>query len=99
MVASISLDSGFNVGDPADFIVFGNKSASASFRSMKSTQELIYDAGHDRTTIFRGIVVAPSIFERERCSVPLEAFKITTQRKLSVPSADNFDLCSGTLDH
>ena len=84
MVASISLDSGFNVGDPADFIVFGNKSASASFRLMKLTQELIYDAGHDRTTIFRGMVVAPSIFERERCSVPLEAFKITA--KLSVPS-------------
>jgi hypothetical protein len=59
VVPSISLDPGFSVGDPADLIVFGNTSASASFRSIKLTQELIYDAGHDRITIFGGMVVAP----------------------------------------
>ena len=50
----------FTVGDAADFVVFGDKSSSVSrtFRSRKSTQELVYDAGHDRTTVFRGKVVS-----------------------------------------
>jgi hypothetical protein len=57
VITSISLDPGFSIGDTADFVVFGNKSASASFRSMKSTQDLIYNASYDRITIFRGTVV------------------------------------------
>ena len=48
------------VGDPADFVVFGNKAATGSrtFRSRKTTQEVVYDAGQDRTTIFNGLVVS-----------------------------------------
>ena len=56
----MAFDTDFAVGDAADFVVFGNKSASESksFRPRKSTQEVVYDAGHDRTTIFRGKVVS-----------------------------------------
>ena len=48
------------VGDPADFVIFGAKSAGGprSFRSRKTTQELVNDAGQDRTTIFNGLVVS-----------------------------------------
>lgn len=56
----MSFDAEFAIGDAADFVVFGNKSASGSraFRSRKSIQELVYDAGYHRTTIFKGKVVS-----------------------------------------
>jgi hypothetical protein len=56
----MSSDIELAVGDPADFVVFGNKSASrsSSFRSRNTTQDLVYDAGQDRITIFNGLIVS-----------------------------------------
>jgi hypothetical protein len=50
----------FAVGDSADFVVFGNQSAGGykSFRSRTSIQELVYDAGHDRATVFKGRLIS-----------------------------------------
>jgi hypothetical protein len=57
---SMSLDTELAVGDTADFILFVNEPVSGprTFRWRKTTQELVYDAGHDRTTIFMGKVVS-----------------------------------------
>ncbi|KAG9233418.1 hypothetical protein BJ875DRAFT_464164 [Amylocarpus encephaloides] len=57
---SLSDDMSLAAGDPADFVVFGNESStgSRSFRARTSTQELVNDAGHERTTIFQGRVVS-----------------------------------------
>ncbi|KAF7940319.1 uncharacterized protein EAE98_000446 [Botrytis deweyae] len=41
------------VGAPASFIIFG-KNGARDFRARKSIQELVYDAGVERTTIFEG---------------------------------------------
>jgi hypothetical protein len=46
------------VGDRADFVLFGSQRESKSFRSRKTIQELVYDAGNDRVTIFHGNVVS-----------------------------------------
>ena len=48
------------VGDRADFVVFGKESSKArgSFRSRKTTQELVYDPGHERITVFGGRIVS-----------------------------------------
>jgi hypothetical protein len=53
---SKSVENKFKMGDPADFVLFGSKSESGSrsFRSRKTVQELVYDSGHDRVTIFNG---------------------------------------------
>ena len=55
-----SLNIDIKAGYPADFIVFGNQvgRGAGSFRCRKSIQELVYDAGSDRTTIFNGEVVS-----------------------------------------
>ncbi|KAM3078162.1 hypothetical protein ACMFMF_004570 [Clarireedia jacksonii] len=44
-------------GGPADFVAF-NTNEPGNFRARKSIQELVYDAGHCRTTVFRGKVIA-----------------------------------------
>lgn len=56
----MSLDTELTVGDAADFVLFGNQpvSGSRTFRWRKTAQELVYDAGHNRTTIFMGEVVS-----------------------------------------
>jgi hypothetical protein len=56
----MSLDTELAVGEVADFVLFGNEPVSGprTFRWRKTTQELVYDAGHDRTTIFMGKVVS-----------------------------------------
>lgn len=49
---------GLQVGDPANFIIFGKSSSNlGSFRLRKSIQELVYDAGHERITVFNGTIV------------------------------------------
>lgn len=60
---SKSVKNEFKVGDPADFVLFGSEpnTTSRSFRSRKTVQELVYDAGHDRVTVFRGKSVSHSI--------------------------------------
>ena len=57
---SIAFETDFAVGNSADFVAFGSNSVNGpkSFRSRTSTQDLVYDAGYDRTTIFRGQVVS-----------------------------------------
>jgi hypothetical protein len=58
LAASYEID--MDVGDPADFVVVGDKLASKSklFRSTKTIQDLVYDAGKERTTIFNGRIVS-----------------------------------------
>ncbi|KAL3421332.1 hypothetical protein PVAG01_07777 [Phlyctema vagabunda] len=53
-----SLGSGVNVGDPFDFVIFGDSTSTESFRRRKTTQDLVYDAGHERQTVFHGKVVS-----------------------------------------
>ena len=57
---SMSLDSELTVGDAEDFVLFGNEPVhgSRTFRHRTTTKELVYDAGHDRTTIFMGKTVS-----------------------------------------
>lgn len=53
---SKTVENEFMVGDPADFVLLGSKSESRfrSFRSRKTIQELVYDSGYDRVTVFNG---------------------------------------------
>lgn len=46
------------IGDPADFVLFGSHARSESFRARKTTQEIVYDAGYHRVTVFQGKVVS-----------------------------------------
>lgn len=48
------------VGNPADFVLYGPAGASArhDFRLRKTVAELIYDPCHERTTYFNGRVVS-----------------------------------------
>ncbi|TVY38671.1 Cytosine deaminase [Lachnellula occidentalis] len=49
------------VGESGDFVVFGKAVAatgSSSFRSRRTTQDLINDPPHERTTVFRGNIVS-----------------------------------------
>lgn len=57
---SISCDIDIDVGDRADFVIFGNQSASGSgaFRSRKTIQDVVNDPAQSRTTIFNGEVVS-----------------------------------------
>ncbi|KAN0110370.1 Metallo-dependent hydrolase [Hyaloscypha variabilis] len=57
---TVSYDIELDIGDPADFVIFGNASlkTTRSFRSRKTVQELIYDPCQDRTTVFNGKVVS-----------------------------------------
>ncbi|CZT09419.1 hypothetical protein WAI453_003252 [Rhynchosporium graminicola] len=56
----ISCEIDIDVGDPADFVVFGNDTASGSgaFRSRRTIQDLVNDPTHDRTTVLGGKVVS-----------------------------------------
>ncbi|KAF7868304.1 hypothetical protein EAF04_004836 [Stromatinia cepivora] len=61
--AAIGLDIMRNLrmemGSPASFVIFGTNGAQ-NFRARKSIQELVYDAGVERTTIFEGKEVISS---------------------------------------
>ncbi|KAA8573682.1 hypothetical protein EYC84_005259 [Monilinia fructicola] len=48
-----NINSNLDVGSPSSFVIFGTK-GSRNFRVRKSIQELVYDAGFERTTIFEG---------------------------------------------
>jgi hypothetical protein len=56
----VSDDIELDVGGPADFVIFGNKGTTRprTFRARKSVQEVVYDAGQERTTIFNGKIVS-----------------------------------------
>lgn len=62
MNLSVSYDVELDVGDPADFVIFGDNSTTSgtrSFRSRKTVQELIYDPpASGRTTTFNGRIVS-----------------------------------------
>ncbi|RDW88151.1 hypothetical protein BP6252_00183 [Coleophoma cylindrospora] len=49
-----SPDVELQAGQSADFVVFGNATGTESFRRRNSTKDLVYDAGHERVTVFRG---------------------------------------------
>jgi hypothetical protein len=57
---SSSYDLELDIGDPADFVIIGNTSGntSKSFRSRKTIQEIVYDPGRERVTVFNGEVVS-----------------------------------------
>ncbi|KAH6670080.1 hypothetical protein B0J14DRAFT_597823 [Halenospora varia] len=57
-----SSDLAIGEGSTADFVVFGNESASSTstFRSRKTVQDIIYDAGQGRTTVYQGKIVSHS---------------------------------------
>ncbi|KAL2066549.1 hypothetical protein VTL71DRAFT_2620 [Oculimacula yallundae] len=57
---SIPCEIDIDVGDPADFVVFGNQIASGpgAFRSRKTVQDIVHDPAHDRVTVFGGRVVS-----------------------------------------
>jgi hypothetical protein len=61
MGINLSLSYGLELdcGDPADFVIIGDNSAStsSSFRSRKTTQEVICDPAKERTTVFNGEIV------------------------------------------
>ncbi|KAJ8071072.1 hypothetical protein OCU04_001417 [Sclerotinia nivalis] len=61
--AAIGLDImrnlGMEMGSPASFVIFGTNGPQ-NFRARKSIQELVYDAGVERTTIFEGKEVISS---------------------------------------
>ncbi|RAL61747.1 hypothetical protein DID88_002813 [Monilinia fructigena] len=46
-----NINSNLDIGSPSSFVIFGTK-GSRNFRARKSIQELVYDAGFERTTIF-----------------------------------------------
>ncbi|KAB8303690.1 hypothetical protein EYC80_005077 [Monilinia laxa] len=48
-----NINSNLDIGSPSSFVIFGTK-GSRNFRARKSIQELVYDAGFERTTIFEG---------------------------------------------
>lgn len=54
------LETGFRVGDPADFVVFQNTDNENGdwVPGRKTVQDVVYDAGHKRTTFFGGHVVS-----------------------------------------
>lgn len=61
---SVSYDIELDVGEPADFVVFGDKAASKgdrSFRTRKTVSDIIYDPGHDRSTVYNGKIVSASM--------------------------------------
>ncbi|CZR53840.1 related to cytosine deaminase [Phialocephala subalpina] len=60
IVVSTPYEIDIDVGDPADFVVCGDKSTtgSKSFRSRKAIQDLIYDPAPHRVTVYNGKVVS-----------------------------------------
>ncbi len=60
IVLSTPYEIDIDAGDPACFVVFGNRSAAkaTSFRSRKTIQDLIYDPPQDRITVYDGEVVS-----------------------------------------
>lgn len=56
----ISCEIDIDVGDPADFVIFGNQTTSGpgAFRSRKTIQDLVNDPAQNRTTVFNGEVVS-----------------------------------------
>ncbi|KAK0127763.1 hypothetical protein ONS96_007275 [Cadophora gregata f. sp. sojae] len=56
----VSCEIDIDVGDPADFVVFGNQSASRSgaFRARKTVSDLVNDPSSNRITVFKGEVVS-----------------------------------------
>lgn len=60
MNLSTPYDLNLDVGDPADFVIIGSTSANTatSFRSPKTVQEIIFDPGKERVTVFNGDIVS-----------------------------------------
>lgn len=55
---AISADLDIDVGDRADFVVFGHEKPSRPFRSRKTIQDVVSDPSRDRTSIYNGLVVS-----------------------------------------
>lgn len=57
---TVSCEIDIDVGDSADFVIFGSAptSRSGKFRSRKTIQDLVYDPSQDRTTVFNGEIVS-----------------------------------------
>lgn len=56
----VSCEIDIDVGDPADFVVFGNQAASrsGSFRARKTVSDLVNDPSSNRITVFNGEIVS-----------------------------------------
>ena len=56
----VSCEIDIDVGDPADFVVFGNQPASrsGSFRARKTVSDLVNDPSSNRITVFNGEIVS-----------------------------------------
>jgi hypothetical protein len=60
VTSAVSFENQLEMGEPGDFVVFGKATptASSSFRSRKTTREIIYDPPQERTTIYKGRMVS-----------------------------------------
>ena len=56
----VSCEIDIDVGDPTDFVVFGNQAASrsGSFRARKTVSDLVNDPSSNRITVFNGEIVS-----------------------------------------